>query len=93
VPATRTPLISIQDGTLTIRRYYFPTRAKRIRLKAITGVEEYAMTKGTGKLRIWGRATSSMGQASDRKPVAVFGGPCGREGRTSSAEHTSFLAP
>jgi hypothetical protein len=53
------PLISIQDGTLTIRRYYFPTGAKRIRLEAITGVEEYAMTKGTGKLRIWGRATSS----------------------------------
>jgi hypothetical protein len=39
------PLISIQDGTLTIRRYYFPTGAKRIRLEAITGVEEYAMTK------------------------------------------------
>ena len=48
------PLILIQDGTLTIRRYYFPTGAKRIPLTAITGVEQYAMTRWTGKWRIWG---------------------------------------
>jgi dipeptidyl aminopeptidase/acylaminoacyl peptidase len=33
------PLISIRAGTLAIRRYYFPTGTKRIRLAAITGVE------------------------------------------------------
>jgi hypothetical protein len=47
-------LIAIQDGTLVIRRYYFPTGTKRIRLAAITRVQEYAMTKATGKGRIWG---------------------------------------
>lgn len=30
------PLVSIQDGELVIRRYYFPTRPKRIRLAGIT---------------------------------------------------------
>jgi hypothetical protein len=48
------PLISIQDGTLMIRRYYFPTGTKRIRLAAITGVEQYPMTKATGRWRTWG---------------------------------------
>ena len=48
------PLISIQEGTLAIRRYYFPTGTKRIRLAAITGVEEYAMGKATGRWRTWG---------------------------------------
>ena len=48
------PLIVIHDGTLTIQRYYFPTGARRIRLTAISGVEQYAMTGWTGKWRIWG---------------------------------------
>jgi hypothetical protein len=48
------PLIAIQDGTLAIRRYYFPTGTKHIRLAAITGVEQYPMTKATGKWRTWG---------------------------------------
>jgi hypothetical protein len=48
------PLIRIQDGELVIRRYYFPTGAKRIWLAAITRVEEYAMTKATGRWRTWG---------------------------------------
>ena len=48
------PLISIQDGELVIRRYYFPTGAKRIRLAEITRVEEYAMGKATGRWRTWG---------------------------------------
>ena len=48
------PLISVQDGTLMIRRYYFPTGTKRIPLPMITGVEEYAMTKATGRWRTWG---------------------------------------
>jgi hypothetical protein len=48
------PLVSIQDGELVIRRYYFPTRPKRIRLAGITRVEEYAMTKATGRWRTWG---------------------------------------
>jgi len=48
------PLILIRDGTLTIQRYYLPTGAKRIRLTAIVGVEQYAMTRWTGKWRIWG---------------------------------------
>jgi hypothetical protein len=42
------PLISIRGGELVIRRYYFPTGAKRIRLAAISGVQQYAMTKATG---------------------------------------------
>lgn len=50
----RDPLISIQEGTLAIRRYYFPTGTKRIRLAEITGVEEYPMTKATGRWRTWG---------------------------------------
>jgi len=37
------PLILIGDGTLTIQRYYLPAGAKRIRLTAIVGVEQYAM--------------------------------------------------
>jgi hypothetical protein len=48
------PVISIRDGELVIRRYYFPTGSKRVRLAAITRVEEYAMTKATGRWRIWG---------------------------------------
>jgi len=48
------PLISIQEGTLVIRRYYFPTGTKRIRLAAITRVEEYPMGKATGRWRTWG---------------------------------------
>jgi hypothetical protein len=48
------PLVAIQHGTLVIRRYYFPTGVKRIRLEAISGAKEYAMTKATGKGRIWG---------------------------------------
>ena len=48
------PLIAIQDGTLVIRRYYFPTGTKRIRLAGITRVDEYAMTKATGRWRTWG---------------------------------------
>jgi hypothetical protein len=48
------PLIAIQDGELVIRRYYFPTGAKRIRLAAITGVEQCAMGKATGRWRTWG---------------------------------------
>jgi hypothetical protein len=47
-------MFSIQDGTLVIRRYYFPTATKRIALAAIAGVEEYPMTKATGRPRIWG---------------------------------------
>lgn len=47
-------LIAIRDGTLVIRRYYFPTGTKHIRLAAITGVQEYAMTKATGLWRTWG---------------------------------------
>jgi hypothetical protein len=47
-------LIAIQDGTLVIRRYYFPTGTKHIRLAAVTGVEEYPMTKATGRWRTWG---------------------------------------
>jgi hypothetical protein len=47
-------LISIQDGTLAIRRYYFPTGTKRVRLAEITRVEEYAMGKATGRWRTWG---------------------------------------
>jgi hypothetical protein len=50
----RDPLISIQDGTLVIRRYHFPTGTKRIRLAEITRVEEYAMGKATGRWRTWG---------------------------------------
>jgi hypothetical protein len=48
------PLIAIRDGTLVIRRYYFPTGTKRIRLAKITGVEQYPMTKATGRWRTWG---------------------------------------
>jgi hypothetical protein len=48
------PLISICGGELVIRRYYFPTGAKRIRLAAISGVQQYAMTKATGRWRTWG---------------------------------------
>jgi hypothetical protein len=48
------PLISVRDGTLTIRRYHFPTGAKHIRLEAITGVEGYRTTSMTGNWRIWG---------------------------------------
>lgn len=48
------PLIGIQDGELVIRRYYFPTGTKRIPLAGITGVEQYPMTKATGRWRIWG---------------------------------------
>jgi hypothetical protein len=47
-------LIVIGDGTLVIRRYYFPTGAKRIRLAEITRVEEYPMGKATGRWRTWG---------------------------------------
>ncbi len=52
--AYQDPLISIRDGTLAIRRYYFPTGTNRIRLAEITGVEQYSMTKTTGQWRIWG---------------------------------------
>jgi hypothetical protein len=48
------PLIHIQDGTLAIRRYYFPTGTKRIRLAAISRLEEYPMGKATGRWRTWG---------------------------------------
>jgi hypothetical protein len=48
------PLISIQDGVLAIRRYYFPTGTKRIALAAIAAVEEYTMSKATGRWRTWG---------------------------------------
>jgi hypothetical protein len=48
------PLIAIRDGELALRRYYFPTGTKRIRLAAITRVEEYAMTKAAGRWRTWG---------------------------------------
>jgi hypothetical protein len=47
-------LIAIRDGRLVIRRYYFPTGTKRIRLASITGVEQYPMTKATGRWRTWG---------------------------------------
>jgi hypothetical protein len=50
----RDSLIAIRDGTLVIGRYYFSTGAKHIRLAAITGVQEYAMTKATGRWRTWG---------------------------------------
>jgi hypothetical protein len=33
------PLVAIQHGTLVIRRYYFPTGVKRIRLEAISGAK------------------------------------------------------
>jgi hypothetical protein len=48
------PLISIQDGTLVIRRYYFPTGTKHIRLASISGVEQHPMGKATGRWRTWG---------------------------------------
>lgn len=48
------PLISIQDGTLAIRRYYFPTGTKRTGLAAISRVEGYPMGKATGRWQTWG---------------------------------------
>ena len=48
------PLIAIQDGTLAIRRYYFPTGTKRIPLAQITEVQQYPMGKATGRWRTWG---------------------------------------
>jgi hypothetical protein len=47
-------MVSIQDGTLVIRRNYFPTGTRRIAPAAIAGVEEYPMTKATGRWRTWG---------------------------------------
>jgi hypothetical protein len=55
------PLVSIQDGELVIRRYYFPTGAKRIRMASISGVEQDAMGKATGRWRTWGSGTWSTG--------------------------------
>ena len=47
-------LIAIRDGTLVIRRYYFPTGTRRVRLATITGVEQHPMIKATGRWRTWG---------------------------------------
>jgi hypothetical protein len=47
-------ILRIDDGTLTIKRYFFPIGTKRIDLAQIVGVKEYRMNKLTGKGRIWG---------------------------------------
>ena len=47
-------LISLRHGMMTIKRYYFPSGTKRIRLAQIRAVREYAMTRMSGKWRLWG---------------------------------------
>jgi hypothetical protein len=47
--------LELEDGTLTIRQYYFPTRsAKRVRLSDIDHVGTYDMGPWTGRYRFWG---------------------------------------
>ena len=51
----RDPLVRIENGTLTVRRYYFPLALpKRIGLGRIRGVVEHPIGLWTGKWRIWG---------------------------------------
>jgi hypothetical protein len=47
--------IRLEDGTLTIRQYYFPTgTAKRVSLSEVDRIGTYDMGPWTGRLRIWG---------------------------------------
>jgi hypothetical protein len=67
------PLVAIQHGTLVIRRYYFPTGVKRIRLEAISGAKEYAMTRPPERGGSGVRGTSSTGQPGPGSPPQAAG--------------------
>jgi hypothetical protein len=56
VPATYADrLITITDGSLTIRRYYFPAAtSKRIALESIRSAREVGLGTMTGRWRLWG---------------------------------------
>jgi hypothetical protein len=52
----RDPLLQIDDGALTIRRYYFPFGSKRVPLASIREVRRRELGTLTGGWRIWGTA-------------------------------------
>ena len=54
-PATYAdPLISIRDGVLVIKHYYFPTGTRRISVRNIRAVRRYPITSDRGRRRYWG---------------------------------------
>ena len=61
-------VITLDDGGLTLSKYYFPLgSAKRIEYADIKGVAVETMNWATGKGRVWARPTpvlASAGQAS-----------------------------
>jgi hypothetical protein len=52
--AYRDPLLSIEDGTLTIRRYGFPLTDRRIRLGEVRAATDRPIGRWSGQWRLWG---------------------------------------
>jgi hypothetical protein len=50
----RDPLLRIEGGTLTIRRYGFPLRDRSIRLTEIRQAVDLPIGRWSGRWRLWG---------------------------------------
>ena len=50
----RDALLTVEEGTLTIRRYGFPLTDKRIRVAEIRGAIDCPIGRWSGQLRMWG---------------------------------------